>query len=111
MITGPRVVLPMQGRVLGLHRLHVDVDLDLVAHEHPTGLEGGIPGEPPLAAVDLRVGAEAHALAAPGILPASLVGDVEGDFLRDVPDREVADDLELGARSGARALDLLRAEG
>src|SRR5688500_15130480 len=65
-------------------RLNVEMDADLVADEDPAGLQRLVPGEPEVAAVELRVGAEAGSLAAPGIASRALEGDVEGDRARDI---------------------------
>src|SRR5687767_9180503 len=81
--------LPWQ---LSLHRLHIDRDPDVVAHENAARLERLVPGEAELAAVDRGRGAERQSLTAPRVASATFVGRLENDFPRDVPDRQLSDE-------------------
>src|SRR5688500_17640098 len=87
------------------HGLHLDLDLDIVADEDSTGLERGIPRQAEIASVDLRLSAEAHALAAPRITAPPLERRIQHDFARHVANGEVADDAEARARLRLPALD------
>src|SRR4051794_29727276 len=87
-----------------LHRLHLDRDLDLVAHQYSSCLERLIPGEPEVAPVDLGIGAKADPLAAPGVLAGSLIDRVQRDLAGGAPDGQIAADPELVARLLGRAL-------
>src|SRR5690606_12569399 len=84
------------------NRLNLDGELDLVAHQHASGLQRLVPGEAEVPAVDAAAGAEADALATPRVLPASLVDHVEGHLASHVLDREIAHQLELIARGCER---------
>src|SRR5665647_515480 len=87
-----------------LHGLDFEQHLDLVTDRHAAALDHLVPNETEVAAIELRLCAEADALAAPWILPRALVGRVERHFLRDSADGQVAHDFELrGAARDARA--------
>src|SRR4051812_1198143 len=90
--------------------MRLDVNLHIIAHEHAARLERGVPGEAEVAPVDLGLGAEADALAAPRVAAAPLERRVERDLARRAVDRQVADHLEAAALGGAGALDPLAAE-
>src|SRR5690606_41209715 len=77
--------------------LHCALELAVVAHEHPSGLECGVPGEAEVSPVDLAFGAERDPLAAPRILAGALEGHVEPDLTGHVANRQVTDHHELGA--------------
>src|SRR5689334_2062990 len=87
------------------------MDLDVVADEDAPRLQRLVPDETEVAAIDLAVGAEAHALATPRIASAAFVGRGQLHFTRRAADREIADHRELLPRLGARALDPLALEG
>src|SRR5262245_29100995 len=78
----------LRGR--GLHRLHVELDVDALADQHAAGLEHLVPGEPELLAIDRRLRDEARALVAPRVGAAAAVLDVEHDLADDVANAEDA---------------------
>src|SRR5512141_1016758 len=73
-----------------LHGLELDRDLDLLADEHAARLERGVPDEAELAAVEGRLGGEARALVAPGILARAGKLGVEDDLLLHAVELKVA---------------------
>src|SRR3954447_24414614 len=87
-----RVPHPSLGR---LHQLDVDRELDVLAYDEAAGLERLIPGEAELLAVDLALRLEAHPLAAPRVLAATLELGIECHFVRLIADREITDEGEL----------------
>src|SRR5918993_43851 len=72
-----------------LGELHVERQLDLLGDEDATGLEGGVPGQVPVGAVDLAVGLEGGLLVAPRVGGDTVELDLEGDRLGDPLDGEV----------------------
>src|SRR5918993_1564485 len=72
-----------------LGELHVERQLDLLGDEDATGLEGGVPGQAPVGAVDLAVGLEGGLLVAPRVGGDTVELDLEGDRLGDPLDGEV----------------------
>src|SRR5690606_24382162 len=93
-----------------LHRLHVQLDPDVVTDEDAARLERLVPAQAPVPAVDLGGRGEARALAAPRILAHSLEDRVERDLHGRVADGEVADDAEARALLVKRTLNALAAE-
>src|SRR3954464_15143565 len=83
---GPSVVR------LGLDQREVEEDLDLLADEHAAGLEGLVPVEAEVAALDLADDLEADAGVAPRVLVDALRDALEHDFLGGAADREVTGD-------------------
>lgn len=68
----PRSTNPIVGNewrrsALGDDGLGLDLELDLLAVDHTTGLEGGVPGEAEVLAVDLAGGAESDAEVVVGV--------------------------------------------
>src|SRR5437868_3737240 len=94
------------GLLDGLDGFDVNLDLQVVADEHATGLESYVPGEAPILAVDGRLGAEGLALATPRVLAATFEGGVEDYFLGRAADSEVAIDLIFVALDRLDALAL-----
>src|SRR5947209_3400136 len=74
-----------------MNELSIDRQLDLVANHHSASLEGLVPGQVEVGAVQLRRRADADAIVAPRISCSPLVRYVEGYFLRNVSDGQVAD--------------------
>src|SRR5277367_6432084 len=66
-----------------LHRLDVELDLDLIADEQATTFEHLVPLQPELTAVDRRRGREPHAVVAVRILGGAERLDVERHVARD----------------------------
>src|SRR5512132_3129163 len=95
----------------GADRLDLDADLDVVADEDSASLERLVPGQPEVAPIDLAGRGEADPLAPPWILAPALVARLQRQLARRAADGEVADDGELLARLGARAVDALALEG
>src|SRR5437867_843887 len=82
-----------------LDGLGFDLDGDLLADEDAAGLEGLVPAEAERLPVELGLGREAEADAAPGVGRAALEGELERDRLGHALDREVAiDDVVALAR-------------
>src|SRR6478752_6349715 len=84
----------------------IHFELDLVADQPAAGLEGDVPVEAPVLAIDLGLGAETGPSRAvhPGVEAEEL--DVEVDRLGDVLDRHVGGDYEVGAALATRGPDL-----
>src|SRR5699024_5251377 len=61
--------------------LGVDLDRDLLADEHATGFERGVPGDAPVLAIDLATGTEAHDLAPPRGDADAVEGGLERNLL------------------------------
>src|SRR5690349_23477848 len=76
----------------GLDRREVELELDLLRDEHATGLEGGVPGEAEVLAVDLRGALEADPDVAEGVLGRAGLLEDDGQRPGDVADGEVAGD-------------------
>src|SRR5690606_27448842 len=72
-----------------LHELRVDLDLDLVADEHPTGLERRVPLDPPVLAVDGGRRREPGAGVAPRVLADAVELELEVDGPGHTFDREL----------------------
>src|SRR5687768_11840344 len=81
---------------LRLHRLDVDRDLDLIAHQNPARFERLVPGESEIATVDRGRGAEPKTLSTPRIASATFIVRLENDFARDVANRQLAGDTVAG---------------
>ena len=80
--------------------LHVEFgELDLVTDEHATGLERGVVLNAEILAVDLAGGLEASLGVAPRVGVHACELNVELDGLRDTTKGEVADQLEVAART------------
>src|SRR5256885_4065115 len=91
-----------------LHRLDLQRQLHLVADEQAARLQRLVPLEPEVLAVDGSGCDEPGALAAPGVLAAPLVGDIQDHGLGDAVDGEVAGDpITIPGRD----LDVPAAEG
>jgi len=67
----------------------VDVDLDLLGDQQSTGLEGLVPGDPEVLAVEPGAGREDGAVATPRVADVTLERDVERHPTGDAVDREV----------------------
>src|SRR4051794_2058138 len=72
----------------------LELEDDLLADEDAAGLEGGVPADAPVLAVDRHVALEAHAAVAPRVDGGSGVLEVEGDRLGDALDAQIAGDPE-----------------
>src|SRR5437868_7346326 len=83
-------------------------EVDFFADQEAAGLEGLVPFQAEVPAVDAGGGVEAGALAAPGILAAALEGGVEDDGPGHSVEGQVAGDPVAVA---ALVLDLRAAEG
>src|SRR3954464_5725996 len=83
---GPSVVR------LGLDRGEVEEDLDLLADEHAAGLEGLVPVEAELGALDLADDLEADAGVAPRVLVDALRDALEDDLAGGAADGQVTGD-------------------
>src|SRR5438067_11568138 len=84
-------------RALLAYELDVELDGDVLADEEPAGLEGGVPGEAEVLAVDGGGGREPGAGAAPRIGRDAVELDVEGHRLGHAVDGEVAVERPAGA--------------
>src|SRR5690606_9489209 len=69
---------------------HLELEGDLLAHEHATGLERRVPGEAPVLAVDDHAALEPEAGVAEGVDGGARVLEVEGDRAGRALDGEVA---------------------
>src|SRR5690554_5969426 len=78
----------------------LDRDLDLVAHEHATGLEGRVPGEAEVLAGDRGGRGEAGAQVAVGVGRGAVELGLEHDGLGHAVDRELAGHLGLARTDG-----------
>src|SRR3954451_9166817 len=83
---GPSVVR------LGLDQREVEEDLDLLADEHAAGLEGLVPVEAEVRALDLADDLETDAGVAPRILVNALRDALEDDLARGAANRQVTGD-------------------
>ena len=81
------------GHVRYLHHLNLDVDLDLLAHEHAARLEHLVPAQAEVAAVDAALETESEALIAPRILAGAARRRFERHLARRSVKRQVAGDL------------------
>src|SRR5205807_2050146 len=81
--------------ILDPNELHIEIDGHRLADQEPTGLEGGVPTEAEVLAVDLGGSGEAGSGAAPRIAGHAFVGDVEDDRAGDAGDGELALELPL----------------
>src|SRR4029079_15470764 len=86
------------------NQLDVNRQLDLVANHDATRLERLIPREVEVASAELRRGADANSVVAPGLLRASLVRRFDRDLSRDVANGEISDDAEFLANVALDAL-------
>src|SRR6478736_1555748 len=77
----------------GPDELDVEVELDLLRDEHAAALEGHVPLEAPVLAVDLALGGEAGAGAAPRVAADAVELELELDRDRGALDREIAEEL------------------
>src|SRR3954452_2050292 len=77
--------------------LALNLDLDLLAHHDATGLEGHVPGQAPVLAVDLGVRAEREDALAVAVDGRALELHDELDRLGGALDGELAVEDELGA--------------
>src|SRR4051794_14969966 len=75
-----------------LDRRDVELELDLVRDEDATGLEGGVPADAPVLAVDGRGALEPGADVAEGVLRGAGGLEDDGDRLGDALDGQVAGD-------------------
>src|SRR5690606_3252188 len=64
------------GGAAGADHRQVDLEGDLLADEHPTGLQGGVPVHAPVLAVDGGAALEAHPLVAERVDGVAGVGEV-----------------------------------
>src|SRR4051812_40189149 len=96
MMTLPSIHSSRRGlRSLGdrrLYGLHLELDVDSVAHEHAAGLQRLVPLQPEVLPIDRGLGGEADALVAPGILGPAAVVNVQTHLASDAPDRQPTDD-------------------
>src|SRR3954454_12621161 len=74
----------------GLHELDVEVELDLLGDEHAAAVEGHVPLEAPVLAVDLALGGETGAGAAPRVAADAVELQLQLDGPGDALDGEVA---------------------
>src|SRR5580692_6323245 len=93
---------------LRLDGFDLDLDVDLFTDEHTARLEGLVPLEAPVRAVDRRPADEAYARVAPGVLAASRLFHVEHGLLGHAVDGEVARHLEVSLAGPFDALALER---
>jgi RNA polymerase sigma factor (sigma-70 family) len=63
--------------VSGLDELELDLDLELLRHQHAAGLERLVPAQPPVAAAERGLRAEANPIVAPGVFAATCLLDLE----------------------------------
>src|SRR4029079_373224 len=76
---------------------------DLVTHRHAAGLDGEIPFEAPVLAVDAGAGADAAAAVAPRVLDRGRQRlDLQGDRSRDAADGELPGDAQIAGRPRGR---------
>src|ERR1700682_1552875 len=90
------------------HRLDLDLDVDARPDQEAPGLQRLVVGQAEVAAVDVRAGREAGALAAPGVLGAALALHLEHHLAGRPGDGQVARDAHPVV---AQVLDLAAAEG
>src|SRR6266545_5663390 len=83
-------------RVPGTYDLDLDLEPDPFANQQAAGLENLVPGDVPILALDLGRGREASPLAGHGVVPPTEELHIERHGPGDVPDREVAHELEGG---------------
>src|SRR3954447_21370886 len=81
----------------GLDGRDLELERDLLAHQHAAGLQRGVPGDAPVLAVDGDAALEADPVVAERVLGGALELQRDGHGLRDVLDGQVAGDLEVGA--------------
>ena len=61
------VVRTCRASALAEDALEIDLDLDVLGDQEATGLQGDVPGDPQVLAVDLRLGGEDGPLTAPKV--------------------------------------------
>src|SRR4029077_11766551 len=82
-----------------LHRLDFGLNLDAISDEHAAGLERLIPRQTEVLAIDRRRRRERGADVAPRVLRLAVLFDAKHHLARDAPDCQIADDIDLVARS------------
>src|SRR5438309_2004483 len=85
--------------VLGLlDRFDLELEARLLAHQDAAGLDGHVPGEPEVLAIDLGAGREAGPPVAHRIGCPAVVLDLEADSARDAVDRQITVYEEVSGR-------------
>src|SRR6185503_17234175 len=82
-----------------LHGLDLGLDLDFVPDEHAAGLERLVPRQAEVLPIDRGLRRERGADVAPRVLRLAVLFDAEHHLARDTPDCQIADDIDLIARS------------
>src|SRR6266496_4456160 len=90
---------------------HSELDLDDVTHKETTGLQGQVPGQSEVVAVDRGPGIEGDNLPAHGILPTSGELGVQHDLACDAADGQIPDHLRMVAAQQLHAGALERDRG
>ena len=78
--------------------LYVDHEVDLLADQEPAGLDGDVPRQVPVFALDRGLGLRGEDRVVVRVLAPAQELTVERDGLGDVADREVTDQLECSCR-------------
>src|SRR4029450_8580154 len=82
-----------------LHGLDLGLDLDFVPDEHAAGLERLVPRQAEVLPIDRGLRRERGADVAPWVLRLAVLFDAEHHLARDALDCQIADDIDLIARS------------
>src|SRR4029079_17657980 len=87
-----------------LDGLDLGLDFDLIPDEHAAGLQRLVPRQAEVLAIDRRRRRKRGTDVAPRVLRLAVLFDAKHHLARDAPDCQIADDIDLNARSGLYAL-------